>query len=355
MKRLSVVVFLLAAVASGLYAKSKIGLYNDVSSSKDFLLETQSYNDKKHAIILRAGSKVKILAVGREDTIGGIKSNWVTVEVQRNAYDKDGNKIPYGVIGKCFAVPFTETESTTYKADYAGGNGTVISEREDSRHRITIRKHMQKLRISEFTDAKQRILYASTTKSNVVCALNNDDEVKITEIHYITEKKDNFHYIWLKAYCNGREGFLCYSEPYYSDYYRKMMNDSSFDPYGNNTWEIIETIQSANEKWTVRKLRQDLTVYSSEDRVALLDKPGKENSKVIGYVPASYTNGQGQINIETEAVTEEVDKLVENERWVRTTFDGKTGWIYGSVLSAERGGPKYLIPEALISLSLSAF
>jgi hypothetical protein len=32
----------------------------------------------------------------------------------------------------------------------------------------------------------------------------------------------------------------------------------------------------------------------------------------------------------------------------RLTYDGKTGWIYGKYLSAERGGPQYLIPNEVL-------
>lgn len=54
------------------------------------------------------------------------------------------------------------------------------------------------------------------------------------------------------------------------------------------------------------------------------------------------------IEDETEAITEEYDGSYRN-RWVRITVDGKTGWISGAYLSAERGGPTYYIPEDWIA------
>ena len=51
---------------------------------------------------MQAGTRVKVLAAGKEETIDGISSNWVQVEVQQEARDKDGNTIPAGTTGWCF-------------------------------------------------------------------------------------------------------------------------------------------------------------------------------------------------------------------------------------------------------------
>ena len=52
--------------------------------------------------IMAAGTKVKILEVGKTETIDGIKSNWVKVEVQKNAKDRDGKAIKAGTVGWCY-------------------------------------------------------------------------------------------------------------------------------------------------------------------------------------------------------------------------------------------------------------
>ena len=52
-----------------------------------------------------------------------------------------------------------------------------------------------------------------------------------------------------------------------------------------------------------------------------------------------------------EAITEEYDGSY-TDRWVRITVDGKTGWVHGAYLSAERGGPIYYIPEDLIDFDM---
>ena len=52
--------------------------------------------------VMSAGTKVKILELGKAETIDGISSNWVKVEVQKGAKDRDGNPIKTGTVGWCY-------------------------------------------------------------------------------------------------------------------------------------------------------------------------------------------------------------------------------------------------------------
>ena len=52
--------------------------------------------------VMSAGAKVRILELGRAETIDGIPSNWVKVEVQQGAKDRDGKPIKGGTVGWCF-------------------------------------------------------------------------------------------------------------------------------------------------------------------------------------------------------------------------------------------------------------
>ena len=52
--------------------------------------------------IMQAGTKVKILELGKSETIDSINSNWVKVEVQAGAKDRDGKPIKSGTVGWCY-------------------------------------------------------------------------------------------------------------------------------------------------------------------------------------------------------------------------------------------------------------
>ena len=51
---------------------------------------------------MQKGTKVKILKLGKAETIDGITSNWVQVEVLSGAKDKDGKALKAGIIGWCY-------------------------------------------------------------------------------------------------------------------------------------------------------------------------------------------------------------------------------------------------------------
>lgn len=52
--------------------------------------------------VMQAGTKVKILELGKAETIDGISSNWVKVEVQAGAKNRDGKTIKTGTVGWCY-------------------------------------------------------------------------------------------------------------------------------------------------------------------------------------------------------------------------------------------------------------
>lgn len=61
---------------------------------------------------LAAGTRVKVLAHGRENTIDGISSSWMLVSVPSGSKDKDGNAIERDTTGWLFGGYLAETEDT---------------------------------------------------------------------------------------------------------------------------------------------------------------------------------------------------------------------------------------------------
>ena len=52
--------------------------------------------------VMSEGSKVQILEIGKSDIIGGVKSNWVKVKIQKGSRTPEGYLIRPGLIGWCF-------------------------------------------------------------------------------------------------------------------------------------------------------------------------------------------------------------------------------------------------------------
>ena len=51
---------------------------------------------------MQAGSRIKVLEVGKAETIDGISSNWVKVVVLSRSKNREGKPIREGTVGWCF-------------------------------------------------------------------------------------------------------------------------------------------------------------------------------------------------------------------------------------------------------------
>ena len=77
-------------------------------ASDNLRLRSSGSKAGKHVVTLGKGTQVKVLSIGAEQTLDGIISNWVKVEVQAGAKDRDGNAIAAGTTGWCFGGCLTE-------------------------------------------------------------------------------------------------------------------------------------------------------------------------------------------------------------------------------------------------------
>ena len=71
-------------------------------ASDNLRLRSSGSTAGKPVVTIGKGTQVKVLAVGAEQTIDNLTSNWVQVEVQADAKDRDGKAIAAGTRGWCF-------------------------------------------------------------------------------------------------------------------------------------------------------------------------------------------------------------------------------------------------------------
>ena len=71
-------------------------------ASDNLRLRSSGSTAGKPVVTIGKGTQVKVLSIGTEQTIDGITSNWVQVEVQAGAKDRDGKAIAAGTTGWCF-------------------------------------------------------------------------------------------------------------------------------------------------------------------------------------------------------------------------------------------------------------
>ena len=79
--------------------------------TENLRLRTDNRTTAEVVTTLATGTRVKVEATGRGDTIDGIASNWVRVAVLGGARDRDGNAVAAGTEGWLFGGYLSEVES----------------------------------------------------------------------------------------------------------------------------------------------------------------------------------------------------------------------------------------------------
>lgn len=82
--------------------QTNVAVSKVMTCSDNLRLRSQEATSSSVISTMKKGTKVKILQLGKAETIDGINSNWVQVEVLSGAKDKDGKEIKSGTIGWCY-------------------------------------------------------------------------------------------------------------------------------------------------------------------------------------------------------------------------------------------------------------
>ena len=81
---------------------TNVSINKVMTTSVNLKLRSGEATSSNVITVMSAGTKVKILELGKAENIDGINSNWVKVEVQADAKDRDGKPIKKGTIGWCY-------------------------------------------------------------------------------------------------------------------------------------------------------------------------------------------------------------------------------------------------------------
>ncbi len=81
---------------------TNVSINKTMSVKENLKLRSGEATSTQVLTVMAAGTKVKILELGKSETIDGISSNWVKVEVQKGAKDRDGTSIKAGTVGWCY-------------------------------------------------------------------------------------------------------------------------------------------------------------------------------------------------------------------------------------------------------------
>lgn len=220
--------------------------------------------------------------------------------------------------------------------NYKNGNGTIISSTNENGIKKTVRKcEMADIEIGDLLDEKHRDIYSDCNKENKIGKLKDNDKISVEQICSIEYPKNDE--LWYKIKFENLSGWI---------------NVNSGDPYSGNNYEVLEEINVNGKKWTVRKMKQIVTVW---ENLNMRDKPGTAKTKVV-YTIRPRDTDPVQTNVEVIAMTEEKETIEGiTDFWLKIKYKEYEGWIFGGFTSVERGGPKYYIPEYSVIFDLSWF
>jgi hypothetical protein len=227
--------------------------------------------------------------------------------------------------------------------DYANGNGTIIDTKIFENIQWTIRKHTQNVEIGDLAVESNLIIFENPSlkfNGRVIGNIKLNDTIMIKQV---AETEINGEYFsWLFVNVNNMEGWIFYGK-------YNLDSASYFSPYYNNRWEIVDRIKINNKIWTCRRIHNEtLSVF---EVLNIRDNPGVINTNIISKIIPSKDNPQiNVIIIEATEERETIDNITD--RWLKIKYNNVEGWIFGGHASAERGGPKYYIPESLIYFGL---
>ena len=234
--------------------------------------------------------------------------------------------------------------------NYKNGNGTIISSSEEKGIKTTIRKCIiNNIKIGDLLDEKNRTIYENYTFEKSIGKLKDNYTIRVLEvctIEYLNKPKNSegspAGQLWFKIQLKNSTGCICISPDFLGEY---------VDPYYENRYEILGEIKTS-KKWTVRKLKQEISVH---EKINVRDQPGLDGKKVFLLHDFEKGSRSSQENHETLAITEETETIDGlTDYWLKIEYEpGKFGWIFGGYVSVERGGPKYHIPEKDIIFDLS--
>ena len=226
--------------------------------------------------------------------------------------------------------------------NYNNGNGTILFESVEGNKKTVVRKCEMEVTIGEKLGKKSRIIYDDYNTCVEIGKIEPGDRVKILEICTIkfSEKPsdrwgDPYGERWYKIQINGITGWIHISI---------SSIENIYDPYYDNRFEILETLNVNGKLVNVRKNNQKVTLW---ENLNIRNLPDVNNTLVLHTVRPRETPEQD--NVEVIAMTDErvtIDN--RSDYWLKIKYKEYEGWIFGGYASVERGGAKYYLPHVLI-------
>lgn len=247
------------------------------------------------------------------------------------------------IITVLFAVSISTMYPQSDPDPYANGNGSILEATTNQNTKWVRRIHHQRIQIGDLSRPERLIVYSNPMEENSteLLRLALNDYIDILEVIREENTIEAIYQTWLKISTEqGNIGWI------------NIGNNSPY-PNNGNRWQIIETLVVNGRQWTVRRQYSMLAFWETVD---VRDNPGFDSTIILSIVPIPPADNDGRTySIEGFAITEEEDTIDTDtlggrtDHWVKIEdSQGRVGWIFGGFGSAERGGAKFMTPDAII-------
>lgn len=227
---------------------------------------------------------------------------------------------------------------------YSNRNGEVLEEIVSTDSIITIRKHEDSFMIHSVKEGTWRrvnkqsvleVLDEPVVNSDAIFVIPNypiQTVIFTKSIRIEKNIKTNKVATWLYITTDyDKSGWLYLGLDY--------------DPYEDNSWLVLGTLNTINKTWNLRTFNKTVFVYPNEN---VYDKPDINCANIVFKTISS--NVEERVNI--LLITEEED-IIDGETgyWINIQDSLKrTGWIFEKSTYANRGGPVFRTPVEIIRL-----
>lgn len=252
------------------------------------------------------------------------------VEGARTELYRSSEPTPHYSVEPAELVDQTVAETHFQKPTYRQGNGTVLSYAESPGRKVWTRRFIDKIKVETANLLNTNALYAEPGQKTFVGFLKGGTWITSSEMTVVENDDKKSVDCWIKVVdADRKEGWLYLG---------------SEDPYSSDNWAIIGSIKVEGKSLLLRKYTGRFDLWETQ---AATNAPSASGTVIWHPQP---TDDNAQINFDALEVTDETHQgKYFPEHWVKVkdTY-GRIGWLPGDSLGVERGGPKYLSPEAIV-------
>lgn len=114
MKKVFSLIFYFCFISILVFSQNVLEINKKMIVKENLRLRTEESTNSSVITTMGNGTKVRIIKIGKKDSIDNLDSSWVQIELLEDGKDKNGNRISAGIKGWCYGGYLTDYKETIY-------------------------------------------------------------------------------------------------------------------------------------------------------------------------------------------------------------------------------------------------